>query len=154
MKRSHTAVIFSSLLLALFLQTASWAKETPVLYEKIQESFLKEDYSGALRLADEFLRSRTAKPPYLSEVLYLKALSLLKLGRGEDARRIWRDLEAKKATAQDRIFARSAAISIADSYYFEGQKKKATQSYEAALAKFPNAEETGYVRHRLRELKN
>lgn len=154
MKPDRSAAIFFALASLLFFQTAACAKEAPLLYEKIQENFLKEDYSSALRLSDEFLRSRSAKPPYLSEVLYLKALSLLKLGQGEEARGIWHDLVTKSATAQDRIFARSAAISVADSYYFEGQKKKAYRSYQSALTKFPNAEETGYVRHRLRELEN
>jgi len=145
-------VFFSAGIFILAFQTLSWSKEDPALYEKIQENFLKEDYQNTLRLSDTFLKSQASKAPLSNEVLYLKALSLLKLGRGEEARQIWRDLETKRSTAQERVFARSAAISIADSFYFEGQKNKARQSYQAALSKFPDSEETGYVRHRIREL--
>ena len=151
MKFSRNA-FFSALIFILFFQTLSWSGKNPALYEEIQENFLKEDYQSALRLSDSFLKSHAFRDPLSNEVLYLKALSLLKLGRGEEARQIWRDFETKRSTAQERVFARSAAISIADSFYFEGQKDKARQSYQAALLKFPDSEETGYVRHRIHEL--
>ena len=130
------------------------AFEKTATYEKIQGNFLKENYAAVEDLSDRYLRSSQTDPSVYDEVLYLKAFSLLKLDRGEEARVIWRSFEDKNSNAHERVFARSAAISIADSYYFEGRKDLAHQSYEAALSKFPDSEETDYARQRLVELRS
>ncbi len=118
------------------------------LYQRIHESFLREDYTAVDTLSREYL-ARGRKPSNAEDVLYLQSLSLLKLNRSEEARAKLRELENDYASADARA---STHASIADSYYYEGNFDLATQSYEETLAKYPASDQTPYVLSRLQEL--
>ena len=114
-------------------------KISPETYEHIHEFFLSEDYASALHLADQYLPS--APPGKKDEILYLQALSCLKLKRYEEARQKLRRLESA-----------TAAVSLGDSYYFETADEAAFKEYKNALQKYPAAEEAPYLLYRLLEL--
>jgi len=119
-----------------------------VAYEKIHESFLKDDHAGVERLAREYL-SGSQNKPNREDVLYLQALSLMKMNRSEEARQKLGELEREFRSAEDRA---GAAISIADSYYYEGNFSTAASAYEEAFRKYPESEQKSYVSERLKEL--
>ena len=83
-----------------------------VRYEAIQESFLREDYSGAERLSENYLSGNDRSKA--DEVSYLQALSLLKLGRVSEARS---KLNEAAGSARSEELRSQAAVSIGDSYY-------------------------------------
>lgn len=115
------------------------------LYEKIQESFLKEDYAGANRLSEIYL-TRDGRSPAAERVLYLQALSLVKLDRGDAARAKLARLENSASTPEQRA---RAAVSAGDSYYYEGQGAAAYASYAETLRRYPDCEEAPHVLSRL-----
>lgn len=118
-----------------------------VSYAEIQESFLREDYSEAERLSENYLsgsdRSRA------DEVLYMRALSLLKLGRAPEARNVLNEVER---TARSADLKSQAAVSIGDSYYLQNDVSNAYQSYAMVLKKYPGSDETPYVQNKIAEL--
>lgn len=120
-----------------------------LLYQRIHENFLREDYTTVDKLSREYL-ARGRKPPNAEDVLYLQSLSLLKLNRSEEARGKLRELENDYASSDDA--RASAHASIADSYYYEGNFDLAAQSYEETLARYPASDQTPYVLSRLVEL--
>lgn len=129
------------------------AKESPGrsskdAYLKIHENFLRENYSEVDRLAASYLAGGLSEPN-AEDVLYLQALSLLKLNRGDEARSKLRELEGS-FTSTDRKASTSA--SIADSYFYEGNNAAARQAYQETLAKYPNSDQTSYISSRLKEL--
>jgi tetratricopeptide (TPR) repeat protein len=119
-----------------------------VAYEKIHESFLKDDHAGVVRLAHEYL-SGSRNKPNREDVRYLEALSLVKLGRGEEARAKLKELERDFDAAEDRA---GAAVSRADSLFHEGDLAAAASAYDEALRKYPQTEQKSYVTERLKEL--
>lgn len=118
------------------------------VYQKIHESFLKEEYSNVDTLADQYL-SRNPGAPDANDVLYLQALSLLKLDRSDEARDKLRRLEN---TAANPELKANASASIADSYYYEGNHARAYQSYKETMGKYPSSDQKDYLRERLLEL--
>ena len=118
------------------------------LYQKIHESFLKEDYATAQKLSREYLTHGRNKPN-TEDVLYLESLSLLKLGRAEEARRKLGELEKALSPNARRASPRA---SVADSYYYEGNLELAYKSYEETLTRYPQSDQTPYVLARLLEL--
>ena len=123
-------------------------KSSKDAYLKIHENFLIENYAEVDRLSKDYL-SGGSGGPNTEDVLYLEALSLLKLGRGNEARIKFGELE-NSFTASDR--KASASASIADSYYYEGNFEKAAQTYQDTLRKYPNSDQTTYILYKLREL--
>ena len=117
-------------------------------YLKIHENFLRENYADVDSLANSYLAGSRPKPNS-EDVLYLHALSLLKLNRADEARSKLRQLE-NTFTSQDR--KASASASIADSYYYEGNFLKGAEAYKETLKKYPQSDQTTYVLYRLREL--
>ena len=67
----------------MFAVTAGAARTST--FEKIQESFLREDFTAVETMAAESL-SKQPEGPEAEEVRYLRALSLLKLGRMKEGR--------------------------------------------------------------------
>lgn len=118
------------------------------LYQRIHESFLREDYTAVDMLSREYL-SRGRDRSNTEDVLYLQSLSLLKLNRSEEARGKLRELENNYASSDARA---SAHASIADSYYYEGNFSLAYQSYEETAARYPASDQAPYVLSRLEEL--
>ncbi|MGH7197548.1 MAG: SPOR domain-containing protein [Candidatus Omnitrophota bacterium] len=119
-----------------------------VAYEKIHESFLRDDFAGVERLTREYL-SGSSNKPNREDVLYLRALSLAKLNRGEEARRKLRELESDFQSADDRA---GVSTSIADTYFYDGNHALAAASYEDTLRKYPQSDQASYIRERLSEM--
>ena len=117
-------------------------------YLKIHESFLKENYAEVDRLSKDYLLSASNKPN-TEDVLYLEALSLIKLNRGNEARIKFRELE-NSFTSSDR--KASASASIADSYYYQGDLENAMTSYQETLKKYPSSDQTTYATYKFREI--
>lgn len=136
--------IFCSLTAFFFLFLASNAHADA--YEKIYESFLKEDYRAVNDLATRFSRKNSQEG---REVLYLQALSLLKLGKADEARQKLKELENRSNDFNQKA---SAFTSIGDSYYYEGKSQNAYQIYKESLAKYPNSDQVDYLRQRLAEI--
>lgn len=126
----------------------SLGRSTGDAYLKIHENFLREDYAEVDRLANGYLSGDSSKPNS-EDVLYLQALSLLKLNRGDEARVKLRDLENSFVSTDRKA---SASASIADSYDYEGNLSMATQAYEETLRKYPNSDQTNYAQFKLKEL--
>ncbi len=117
-------------------------------YLKIHENFLRENYAEVDRLSNDYL-SHGLDKPNSQDVLYLQALSLLKLGRGSQARASFRELE-NSFTDTDR--KASASASIGDSYYYEGNFDQAAEAYRETLSKYPNSDQTTYITYKLKEM--
>jgi tetratricopeptide (TPR) repeat protein len=117
-------------------------------YEKILESFLKEDYAGTTKLTAEYL-SNPKNKSNLEDVLYLQSLSLLKLGRADEAREKLKDLEKQFQSSDAKA---SAAASVGDSYFYEGNLKEALQRYRETLSRYPQTDQTAYLHARVSEI--
>ncbi len=125
----------------------TWAPEETA-YQKIHRSFLKDEYSNADVLADQYLASNPTATD-ADEIRYLQALSLLKLDRPDEARQKLRQLE--DSTANPELKA-NASASIADSYYYEGNHARAYESYKETMKKYSSSDQQDYLRERLLEL--
>jgi len=117
-------------------------------YEKIHESFLTENYSEVDRLSKEYLAAGKNQPN-TEDVLYLQALSLLKLNRAEEARQKLRELENSFIPTDRKA---SASASIGDSYFYEGNYPRARESYEETLRKYPFSDQSAYLKSQLNEI--
>ncbi len=117
-------------------------------YQKIHESFLKEEYSQVELLASQYL-SQNSGAADVNDVLYLQALSLLKLDRSDEARQKLRQLEAATPNAELKA---NASASIGDSYYYAGDHRHAYESYKETMEKYPKSDQSDYLRGRLMEL--
>lgn len=115
-------------------------------YEKIYESFLKENYTEVNRLA---MRFSDNNPDRKRDVLYLQALSLVKLNQGDLARQKLRQLEQVSPTLNTKA---QASASYADTFYYANDLKPAYDAYEATLMRYPNSDQNEYLRQRLSEL--
>lgn len=123
-------------------QSVSRGRVSGVSYEKIVESFLKEDFAGTQRLAAHYL-ARSPRNAAYDEVSYFRALSLMKLERFEEARPILSSLEEE---ALDPAIRSQAAFSLGDSYYFNNFRSQADAQYQEALRKYPDADEASTIR--------
>ena len=118
-------------------------------YEKIYESFLREDYAAVDRLAGRYLLAGKNKAN-TEDVLYLQALSLLKLNRSDEARQKLRELEYSFASSERKA---GVSASIGDSYFYEGDFSRAAQSYEETLRKYPASDQTEYLQSQLNTIR-
>lgn len=112
--------------------------------DKIMEAFLRENHALVEKLTKPLLK-RTHSHPEIDEMIYIRALSLMKLGRMDEARLLLIRLEEQGLTPD--IKAR-AAYSLGDSYYFTTGDMKA---YQNALNRYPLFDEADSVRLRIRE---
>ncbi len=123
-------------------------KSSASLYPKIHESFLKGDYLGVDRLSKSFLQD-SQDPAHRQDVLYLQALSLMKLNRAFEARVKLRVLENTFTSLDKKA---SASASVEDSYYYAGDEALAFASFKATFEKYPNSSQSSYVLYKLLEL--
>ena len=119
----------------------------PAQSDHIHEAFLKEDYAAVERLTAAIPLSQAALPES-GELLQLRALSLMQLGRGAEARQV---LEALEREAVSEIRS-SAAVSRADSFARDGDELSAFLAYEETARRYPDCGEAPYVLARLSEL--
>lgn len=117
-------------------------------YQVIHENFLNEQYASVDTLANQYL-SQNPRAADANDVLYLQALSLLKLNRSEEAREKLRQLEASAPNPEIKA---AASASIGDSYYYEGSHTRAYESYKETMRKYPASDQKEYLRDRLLEL--
>lgn len=115
------------------------------LYEEIQAAFLGADPSRADALASRYLE-KDPDGPLSADVTYLQALSRIQTGRTADARTSLQRILTNPAWS---ALAEEARVSIADSYWKEGDLDKARAAYQEALRSFPRSEWAAYVRSRL-----
>ncbi len=113
-------------------------------YEAVMESFLSGDFAKSERLADNF-RSRS-KDNRSEEMVLIRALSLMKLGRFEEARPILQTLESSASSVELRA---QAAYSLGDSYYFQNDRAQADIQYKKAVEQHPGHGEAEQVRRLL-----
>ncbi len=112
--------------------------------EKLMAVFLREDHAQVDKMTKPLLGRSHSHPEY-DEMLYIRALSLLKLNRTEEARSLLIQLE--RQGLKPEIKAR-AAYSLGDSYYFTSGD---TGAYQNALKNYPFFDEADIVRMRMRE---
>jgi hypothetical protein len=112
--------------------------------DKTMEAFFREDYALVDKLTKPLLK-RTHSHPEVDEMVYIRALSLMKLGRMDEARLLLIELEDHGLTPDMKA---RAAYSLGDSYYFTDGDIKA---YQNALSAYPLFEEADSVRIRIRE---
>ncbi len=112
--------------------------------DKTMEAFLREDHALVEKLTKSLLK-RTHSHPEVDEMVYIRALSLMKLGRMDEARLLLIELENRGLTPDMKA---RAAYSLGDSYYFTSGDTKA---YQNALSAYPLFDEADSVRLRIRE---
>ena len=114
------------------------------------ESFLSGDFARSEKLADRLASQTTTGRT--DEVVLIRALSLMKLDRFEEARPLLEGLRRDAASAQLRA---QAAYSLGDSYYFSASggknmdRAQADLYYKQALERFPDHGEAQQVRRLL-----
>ena len=113
-------------------------------FEAVIESFLKEDFARSERSAAQFLRR--ARTEHSDEAALIRALSLMKLGRYEEARPMLERLEKEAGSEELRA---QAAYSLGDSYYFQSDREQADAYYKEAVRKYPSHGEAEQVRRLL-----
>ena len=117
--------------------SAEARKRSAGSYETVMEHFLSGDFEKSERLA---ARNRS------DEMVMIRALSLMKLGRFEEARPLLQNLQDNAASAQLRA---QAAYSLGDSYYFKNDRAQADIFYKRALERYPDYGEAQQVRRLL-----
>ena len=112
---------------------------------KAEKAFLRGDYEKAVNIANTHIKSRGKLD---DELQYLAGRALLKLARLDEARnrfsRIINDSDSDK-------FLDKAYISLADSYYLEGDYKRAKSDYKKVMRYFPDSEDIPTVYYKLGE---
>ena len=112
-------------------------------YESVLKSFLEADFVQSERQAGAFLSRRKQLDTFSDQVSYLRALSLMKLGRYAEARPLLKQLESEGLSAEIRA---QAAYSLGDSFYFESKRAEADIYYKEAVGKYPFYGEAGQVK--------
>jgi len=113
-------------------------------YETVMEHFLKGQFKESERLAASF-RPRPGDNR-AEEVAMIRALSLMKLGRFEEARPILETLQNQSSSAELRA---QAAYSLGDSFYFQNDRSQADIYYRQAVERYPDHGEAQQVRRLL-----
>ncbi len=114
------------------------------LYERIHECFLSDDHVSVERLSGEYLE--TPRQPKAQDVKFLRALSLVKLGRGAEARA---ELERLEYGATNPEKKARAAAAIGDSFVEEGDHSSAYRIYQDTLRRYPSFSEAPFLLERL-----
>lgn len=112
---------------------------------KAEQAFIKGDYEGVIIIGNSYLTQRTKSD---DELQYLMGRALLKLNRFDEARN--RFSRVINDSDSDRLLDESY-IGLADSYYLEGDYKKAKEYYEKVIRYFPDLDDTPIVYYRLGE---
>ena len=116
--------------------------------EKMYENFLKGNYSETESLAGDYLISHASFQD-ADEAAYLQALSLLKLGRLEEARLKLNKLGQSARSASLRA---GACASLGDSYAAEHRPDLALLWYQEVVEKYPETDEASYARDEIRKI--
>lgn len=115
-------------------------------YESVLKSFLASDFAQSERQAASLIGRLKPSDPLRDELVYLRALSLMKLGRFAEARPLLKQLESEADSPNRRA---QAAYSLGDSFYFEQKRAEADIYYREALEKYPQYGEAPQVKRLL-----
>ncbi|MBM3252807.1 MAG: tetratricopeptide repeat protein [Candidatus Omnitrophica bacterium] len=146
---NHKYLITVIILLPIFLNT-EWllAKDSSLL--KLEELLLKGDYIKLNYECNYLLTKSNLKDK--DRVYHILAISLLKQSRFKEAREV---LEKVKLEFQNSPILDDAEVSIADSYFLEGNFEEASLRYKNVLMNYPKTKNLCFVYLRLGEsLKN
>jgi len=120
------------------LSKTDFIKETNIL-------FLKEDYAGLVNnVRNNFSRYRLGRKQK-REVLYLAALSYLKLKNFSKARKLFN----KVLSMGDGTTKQDVYIGIANSYFLEKHYTKAIKAYKTVLSTYPASDKLSGVYYNL-----
>lgn len=117
-------------------------------YDRVYDRFLNKDYEAVDRMAADYL-AKGYDQPNAEDVLTLRAMALLKLGRSPEARAVFKEIEDHLPSAQSKA---RASVSIADSYLDENNERAAYEGYQTTLTKYPGSDQTDYASEKIREL--
>jgi len=109
----------------------------------LERRFLEGRYEKAVQEANALIDARSSKR---DEVYYLKGLSLLRLGRNDDARSSFQNILSRYSRSS---YAFDAAIGIGDAYFLQKRFDDAVRSYNEALGRFPNHKNTPALYYKL-----
>ena len=113
---------------------ASAPQATARGYEEVLKKFLEEDFTQSERLASRYLTRAKRPDERADQTAYLRALSLMKLGRYAEARPLLKELENE---AVSPVLRAQAAYSLGDSFYFENKRAEADIYYKEAVTRYP-----------------
>jgi tetratricopeptide (TPR) repeat protein len=112
---------------------------------KVEQAFVEGDYEKVIIIGTGYTSRRTKRD---DELQYLMGRALLKLERFEEARnrfsRVINDSDSDKLLDE-------SYLGLADSYYLEGDYKKAKEHYEKVMRYFPDLNDMPTVYCRLGE---
>lgn len=113
---------------------------TPELVEKVKinklrNSFLKDDYSEAIKYGNEYILAYP-QGQNLSEVLDKTAISYFRIDDFENSRKIYERMKSIPESAE------YAQFQIADNYYAQKNYEKALENYSLVAKNFPNGKYT------------
>ena len=104
-----------------------------VTFEQIEESYLREDFRAVIEQSERYL-SVGADIYESEEVRYRQALSLIKTDRLVEGRQLLRQIESHAVSPGMKA---RAAVSLADSYYFNHEVVEGQKLYQKALKDYP-----------------
>lgn len=113
---------------------------TPELVEKVKinklrNSFLKDDYSEAIKYGNEYILTYP-QGQNLSEALDKTAISYFRIDDFENSRKIYERMKSIPESAE------YAQFQIADNYYAQKNYEKALENYSLVAKNFPNGKYT------------
>lgn len=113
--------------------------------KKAEQAFIKGDYEEVIIIGNSYSTHRAKSD---DELQHLLGRALLKLKRFNEARnRFWK---VANHSDNDRLLS-EAYIGLADSYYLEGNFKKAKGHYDEVMRYFPDSDDMPIVYYRLAE---
>jgi len=112
---------------------------------KVEKAFMEGDYEEVVRISKSYSMHRSK---INDELEYMTGRALLKLGRLDEARNCF--TRVVNYSNRDDLLDESY-LGLADSYYLEGDYRKATEHYEKVLRYFPDSDDKPAVYYRLGE---
>ncbi|MCQ9207399.1 MAG: SPOR domain-containing protein [Omnitrophica bacterium] len=138
-------VVIALSLLAINPEAQGRSMSRADFVEGINILFLKSDYSALVETVGRDLPRQRLGTKEKKEILYLTALSYIKLGSARLARDSFGDI----LNMRGRDFMQDAYIGIADSYFEEKNFEKAIRVYQEVLRRYPRNERLSSVYYNL-----
>ena len=132
-------------LLAFLLSADAREISRAEFIEQMNVLFFKEDYRGLINDAKKNLSRQRLSGKEKKEVLYLTGLSYMKLKDFSAAREAFNSILDMRRNE----YKEDAYISMADSYFQEGNYDKAIRIYEKTLYKYPGSDRLSGVYYNL-----
>ena len=123
--------------------TLSYADPEKTSIAQAEKLFLEGRYEKVIQEADRLIDSGSSR---ISELYYLKGLSLLKSDRFKEARINFEKIISKFPRSK-RTF--DSHIGIGDSYFLEGDMRLAIRAYQDILDRYPNDKNISVVYYKL-----